>query len=246
VIVSEVHFAPIDPDDRGRDFRSDQFEFVELYNRTLDVVDVSGWQVAGDIEIVLPQETRIEPRETLLVVAFDPSDPTQASPFRFVHGITTTVPMIGPYEGSLSDDQGHVQLIAVNASPLEEPASFVTVDELPYDTVPPWPSTTVTTGNSLTRARSAALGDDASNWLAAPTTPGIAELFLRQPGDSNEDGRFDQLDVVIVLQSDRYLAIRPATWREGDWNEDGMFNQADIIAAQQEGNYLQGAYAGRK
>ena len=119
---------------------------------------------------------------------------------------------------------------------------FVTADEIPYEVVPPWPTATVATGNSLTRTRSVALGDDAASWLASPATPGTAELFTRQPGDSNEDGRFDQRDLVIVLQGGRYLTNRPATWREGDWNEDGVFDPSDIVAALQVSNYLQGPY----
>jgi len=63
------------------------------------------------------------------------------------------------------------------------------------------------------------------------------------PGDSNRDFQFDQLDVVQVLQTAKYLTGQPATWQEGDWNDDGVFDQIDIVAALQTGNYLQGPYA---
>ena len=63
------------------------------------------------------------------------------------------------------------------------------------------------------------------------------------PGDANEDGRFNEHDIIAVLRSAKYLTGKPATWGEGDWNGDGVFDQLDIVAALQTGNYLQGPYA---
>jgi hypothetical protein len=75
-----------------------------------------------------------------------------------------------------------------------------------------------------------------------------------QPGDSNMDLEFNQLDLVQVQIAAKYLTGQPATWGEGDWNGgpggsvgnppvgDNQFNQLDIIAALNAGFYLQGAY----
>ena len=75
------------------------------------------------------------------------------------------------------------------------------------------------------------------------------------PGDANQDLQFDQLDIVQVVQAEKYLTGLPATWGEGDWNGapggspgnppagDGLFNQLDIVAALDGGVYLTGAYA---
>jgi hypothetical protein len=57
-------------------------------------------------------------------------------------------------------------------------------------------------------------------------------------GDSNDDGVFDQLDIVRVFQAAKYLTHEPATWEEGDWNTDGVFDQLDVVAVLQTGNYL--------
>ena len=68
--------------------------------------------------------------------------------------------------------------------------------------------------------------------------------MVREPVDSiaawrcQWDERFDQLDIVAVLQSAKYMTGRPATWSEGDWNGDAVFDQADIVAALQTGNYM--------
>ena len=58
-------------------------------------------------------------------------------------------------------------------------------------------------------------------------------------GDANRDGRFDQLDIVAVLQAAKYMSQESADWAEGDWNGDGIFSQLDIVLALQAGGYLQ-------
>ena len=75
------------------------------------------------------------------------------------------------------------------------------------------------------------------------------------PGDANMDLEFNQLDLVMVQVSAKYLTGEPATWGEGDWNGapggspgdppqgDGLFNQVDIIAALGPSHYLTGPYA---
>ena len=57
------------------------------------------------------------------------------------------------------------------------------------------------------------------------------------PGDSNGDGRFDQHDIIQVLQANKYLSDEPATWEDGDWNRDGRFDQLDLITALQANKY---------
>jgi hypothetical protein len=80
---------------------------------------------------------------------------------------------------------------------------------------------------------------------------------LAQAGDADQDGDFDQLDLVRVQVAAKYLTGRAATWGEGDWDGapapggvlgnpppgDGLFNQVDIIASLAAGFYLKGPYA---
>jgi uncharacterized membrane protein len=89
----------------------------------------------------------------------------------------------------------------------------------------------------------------------------VAELWVAvlpsdalRAGDADQDLDFDQLDLVRVLQSAKYLTGEAATWGEGDWNGapggypgeppagDALFNQLDIVAALQGGAYLAGDY----
>lgn len=59
-------------------------------------------------------------------------------------------------------------------------------------------------------------------------------------GDVNADGRFDQLDIDLVLRAAKYSTRDPATWQEGDWTLDGVFDQFDIVAALQTDSYVRG------
>ena len=62
------------------------------------------------------------------------------------------------------------------------------------------------------------------------------------PGDANEDGEFNSIDIILVLGAGKYETGEPASWAEGDWNGDGVFNSSDIIAALGSGHYEQGPY----
>jgi hypothetical protein len=58
------------------------------------------------------------------------------------------------------------------------------------------------------------------------------------PGDANLDGRFDQSDILDVLQAGKYGTDQHAEWGEGDWTGDGKFDRSDIVAALQTAAYL--------
>jgi hypothetical protein len=77
-----------------------------------------------------------------------------------------------------------------------------------------------------------------------PMTEGATEKWVNGAGDANEDGAFDQLDVIAVLQGAKYLSGQPASWSEGDWNGDRLVDQFDIILSQQTSppHYLQGPF----
>ena len=61
-------------------------------------------------------------------------------------------------------------------------------------------------------------------------------------GDTNLDGRFDNFDLVQVLQADEYMdeVVGNSTWATGDWNGDGDFDALDLVVALQDGGYEHG------
>lgn len=64
------------------------------------------------------------------------------------------------------------------------------------------------------------------------------------PGDANNDGYFNQLDIVQVLQAGKYGTQQSATWEQGDWNWDGVFDQYDLVTALAEWGYTTGGGGG--
>ena len=80
-------------------------------------------------------------------------------------------------------------------------------------------------------------------------------LTTLMAGDADQDLDFDQLDLVRVQVTGKYLTGGQATWGDGDWNGapggspgnppegDGLFDQFDIIAANVAEVYLQGPYS---
>jgi hypothetical protein len=56
-------------------------------------------------------------------------------------------------------------------------------------------------------------------------------------GDANRDHRFDQADIIQVLQAAKYLTNEPADWAQGDWNGDGWFDRIDVVIALRADDY---------
>ena len=247
VIISEVHYHAVDPDG-SEPSRPNDFEFVELYNRTSSAVDLSNWRLTGGIDYVFDRGTLLLPHETLTVVTFDPGDFLASSIFRVTMNADNSAELVGPYSGRLNNGGETIRLERPDDPPVDDPSfvPYILVDRVAYDELAPWPTEAGGQGSSLNRDAVLSFGDVANSWTAQPPTPGQAEFAReRQAGDANEDFQFDQFDIIAVLQSAKYLTGQAATWAEGDWNEDGVFSQFDIIAALQTGNYLQGPYAAR-
>jgi hypothetical protein len=233
VLISEVHYAPRDPDGERRQLEADDFEFVELFNRTQSRQDVSGWRLTGGPQFTLPEQTEIAPHQSILVVPFDPADQTKAAMLRVLYGVDSSVALVGPLSDPLGDERDVVRLERPDSSPPEDPTltPYLYVDELAYRATAPWPVDIAGTDRSLTRISLAGYGNWPATWAARHVSPGTVDLVLRPAGDANADGRFDQLDLQQVIQAGKYLTGQPASHDEGDWNRDGLFDQLDIIAA---------------
>ena len=95
---------------------------------------------------------------------------------------------------------------------------------------------------------------DDRKWGGIMQATWVVPEYLLQPGDADQDGDFDQEDIVQVQLAGKYLSRRSTTWGEGDWNGgpgggpgnppagDRRFNQLDIVAALSAGVYLTGPY----
>jgi hypothetical protein len=182
---------------------------------------------------------------TLLVVSFDPQAPdnaTRLAAFRAHYGIGEQVPLVGGYQGQLSDTGESVRLERPDAAAADaDPIPRLLEDEVSYDNLTPWPVEAAGAGKSLARKMGAVpWGNSPDSWIAADPSPGTTNFAFAQPGDSNLDGQFDQQDLVLAQESNKYLSGDPATFAEGDWNGDGVFDQLDVVAVLRAGNYASG------
>jgi hypothetical protein len=233
VIVSEVHFRPLDPDG-DRPLRADNFEYLEITNRADRAVDVSGWRIAGSVEFTFDAGTVLAPEDVLVVVPFRPTDEAKSNVFRFFLNADVSLPLHGPYSQPLDDQANHIRLERIETPPdAPGPAYFVLEDAVQFHDQPPWPALVEGAGQSLTRLQQGVPGSNPIAWTAAMPSPGVAEFVARVPGDADDDGVFDQRDRVRILALGKYLTDAAATWEQGDWNGDGIFDQRDLVQALQ-------------
>ncbi len=133
-IISEIDYNPGSP--------NDDREFVEIGNPTAGVVDISGWELQGDVSFVFPAGTSIPAGGAIVVVHFDPTHPNNASivaGFQSFYGIGSGVPLYGPYNGVLGNDGGGVQLWQPDAA-LGGTTPYLLVDDTTFDVTAPWPT----------------------------------------------------------------------------------------------------------
>jgi hypothetical protein len=240
VIISEVHFNPNDPDGPDRPQRPDNFQFIELYNRTDDSIDLTDWRIAGTTEYEFDAGTVIQPGGTVVVVPFRITS-SQAAVFRFFLEAPVDLPVQGRFRPNLDDGANAISLIKHVRSSDEPRLGFdVVVDSVDFNANSPWPEFVAGEGRSLTRISSVVGGPSATAWRAAPPSPGTTSFQEIVVGDSDGDGDFDQADIVLALQGGKYLTGQSARLEDGDWNGDGLFNQHDIITALQAGTYSAG------
>jgi len=185
VVISEIMYHPRARDD-GRDL-----EFIELANPDPIPEDLSGWRLTGDISFTFPQGTILQP-DAFLVVARTPKD-VQA-----VYGIDN---VLGPYEGSLSNNGGAVRLRNRQGAILLE---------VPFSDRPPWPAAADGAGHSLVLARPSYGEGFAQAWAPSGRiggSPGRPDGVLSSPWDGAMINEFlahtdePQLDFIEVYNS---------------------------------------------
>ncbi len=139
-------------------------EYLELYNSNPWFDDISGYQLAGEIQYTFPSNT-IVPGGGFLVVAAAPADMQTA------YGITN---VLGPYSKSLKKG-GEVQLI--NA------AGGIVLD-VTYTNTLPWPAGAHGTGHSIVLARPTYGEADPRAWALSDIvggSPGGPEAYRPSP-----------------------------------------------------------------
>lgn len=169
VILSEIDYQP----------GPGGVEFVELQNLTDGPVALfdpqfptNTWRLSG-VDFRFPAGITMPAGGLLVVSAADPIW------FRQRHGIPDSVPVLGPWGGSLQDEGERIDLQRPDSPDLTTNqlgqvrvvVPYLTVDTVRYGHQAPWPSAAAGTGRSLERRLPAAPGDDPAQWVASPAEP---------------------------------------------------------------------------
>jgi hypothetical protein len=146
LVINEIMYHPSVPD----------ASFVELYNNsTVSAFDLSGWRLSG-AAFTFPGGSVIGPGG-FLVVAGD------RGAFAAAYG--RIIALVGEFSGKLENGGETLRLIQPGATPEED----LIVDEVRYDSAPPWPDVGNGGGASLQLIDPAQDNNRVSNWSAVPT-----------------------------------------------------------------------------
>ncbi|MDP6636788.1 MAG: CotH kinase family protein, partial [Phycisphaerae bacterium] len=205
-------------------YAESDLEFIELYNPTGLEIELAAWKsnphpetpgqyfadwrLRGGVEMEFDEGATIPAGGSLVVLAFDPAKPENASrvdAFRTHYGIDASVPLAGGYSGNLDNGGQRITLQRPDSPPADEPGyvPHMIEDEVVYDDIAPWPITPDGDGESLHRIHLALFGNDAASWLSDAPSPGLAAAFSTPPVvvDPIDDFSIDEdsSDTVIDL-----------------------------------------------
>jgi hypothetical protein len=193
IVINELMYHPITDD-------SDD-EYVELYNRGPDTVNLSGWELTDGIRFNFPSNTVIVP-DGYLVVA------KSAARLLTNYPNLSTNNMLGDFEGNLSFRGERVALtmpdlvLSTNTSGiLETNLIHITVDEVTYGTGGRWGLWSDGGGSSLELVD--ARGDHrlASNWADSDETAKAPWTSIEATGvlDNGNPG-YSMNNLQVILQ----------------------------------------------
>ena len=157
-------------------------------------------------------------------MSFDPARDTAAlSDFRSRFAVPESVPLLGPFQGRLSDTGGKIELLQPDEpeGPDDPKAGLVPyelVERLGYSTSIPWPVLDRAKGCSLQRRAALSYGNEPTNWFYASPTPGG-----NQPLDSDGDlmpDAWEFADGLLALADDAAM----------DADHDARSNLAEFLA----------------
>ena len=231
VVITEVMFNAQDPED-GSD--PQWLEFVELYNPTGQVVDLTDGEING-IQFDFPAGTLIQPGQVLVVVPFDPvhSSPAIAS-FEKSYEIDLVASgnqFLGPYTGRLANDGERLTLLRSDGPPLGNPPTVVRVieDQVFYDNEAPWPTAAAGQGSSLQRRGIDRWGNDPDSWESGLPTPGrLARMTPVLPEKSTvEIGEMGT--ITDLTDQKRTVTLTRAYTQPVVFTQPASFNSADPV-----------------
>ncbi|MCO8120624.1 lamin tail domain-containing protein [Stieleria sp. TO1_6] len=220
VLISEIHYHPSEPSPAdlllAPEMTSQDLEFVEIHHWGTETKNLTNWRLRGDVDFDFPAGTLLAENGRLVLVSFDPASPTDANrvaAFRNHFGIDPSVPLAGPFSSSLGNSFGRVELQQPDDAPADDPTVMprVTIDEVVYDDLAPWPTAADGDGQSLQRISESAYGNAADSWYAAVPTPGMLGYRPAVESITINDGQDQRSSLTSIHATfDRLVDLDPS------------------------------------
>ena len=165
LVISEIHYQPAAGD----------AEFVEIVNLTNAPVPLfdpahatNTWELTDAVEYRFPQGITVPAGGVILVCN------TNAAAFRAQTGLSPSIPVFGPWTGSLNNSGENLKLRRPGEPEPSGLVPYYRVDRVVYQPTAPWPAMPATGGVSIVRHTLQAYGNDPGSWmLSGPEgTPG--------------------------------------------------------------------------
>jgi hypothetical protein len=164
VVISEIMAIPL----------PGQAQFVELTSITNGPVPLfdplrptNVWMLDGVGGFAFPTGTVLQACSSVIVCSTNPAA------FRAQYGVSSAVPVFGPWSGVLDDDGETLKLLRPGDPEPDGTVPYYRVDHVSYRTAWPWPPASAEL--SLERIPLEAYGNDPAYWRAGPSggSPGV-------------------------------------------------------------------------
>lgn len=216
VVINEImyHRAPLSTED-GWAERDE--EWIELYNRGEEAVDLGGWQLVDAVAYAFPEGTTLAPGG-FLVVARDAAALAAAWPEAEIQG---------DWEGSLSNASDRVLLLDQRGNP---------ADEVRYYDGGRWPAAADGGGSSLELMNAWADNGAAESWAASDERARTAWVSYEiegtaEPSAVGPDGTWEELVLGLLdegeLLIDDLSVVQDPDTAPLEILQNGSFDDAD-------------------
>ncbi|HSH16360.1 MAG TPA: lamin tail domain-containing protein, partial [Verrucomicrobiae bacterium] len=197
IVINEIMYDP--PAGSGG------VEFIELFNRGQERVDLTGWQFTDGVEFPFPSGTQLEPGAYAVISA-------NADDLRKIHG---TIPVLGSFRGKLGNDGERLRLV----DSLGNLAS-----EVDYRTGGAWPDVAAGGGSSMELAHPAMDGRLASAWKGSDESLKTRFQLFKHTGvyeELNPLGSLsDHRELHFFMVEEGHVALRNIRLRNAKSGED--------------------------
>jgi len=224
VVFRTVQFQPV-PLGNINNTRDEFIELENISGAPVPLFDPAQptltWRLRGGIDLDLPSGLSLAPGARMVLVGFDPlRDRVEQAAFRARYGLAAGTPLIGPWQGNLSNEGDLIRLERPPFGPGEPTAAvpYVDLDVVSYGVAAPWPEDVLGTGRALVRVNLAGLGSTATSWTLATPTPGYADADL--------DGLPDVWESVHGLDPHSSFGVNGS---DGDADGDGFTNRMEFL-----------------